>query len=159
MRVRMSLPAALLLLVATGTQAASIGGDAGDPDDQATGAHCKAEPIYAPAAAPHFQFWWRHPAGSAAVPFQLHIAKDGTITDVRALPGEYHRDFAFEALKAIRNWKYKPLECGPPGGIWVQGKMIFQAPEEASNNSSKPKRFAGRLDSGGWTLQSMVLRP
>ena len=116
------------LSVATACLAGPDGVDAADPSGPAV-AQCKAEPISAPAASPNFKFWWSHRAGSTAVPFQLHIAKDGSVADARILPGEYHRDFALETLKAIRNWKYKPLECGPPEGIWVQSRMMFQAPE------------------------------
>lgn len=139
-------PAAVLLLVSTVAIAGNPeppGVGAASPSGPAPATQCRAEPISAPAASPHFQFWWRHRTGTTAVPFQLHIARDGSVADARILPGEYHHDFAVETLKAIRKWKYRPLECGPPEGIWVRSKMIFQAPEETSDNSSKPKPLRG----------------
>lgn len=135
MGTQMILAEVLLAVLASAPvpgHAVSRGRDAVDRSAVASLVQCKPQPISAPVASPHFQFWWRHPTGRTAVPFQLHIARDGTVTDARILPGEYHRDFAVEALKALRSWKYKPLDCGPPDGIWVQSKMIFQAPEQTS---------------------------
>lgn len=121
---------ALLLIAIGGSCHAAV------PSEAEAG--CKPEPVSTPAANPHFQFWWKHRSDRATVPFQIHIAKDGTIDDVRIAPGDYHRDFAVETLKTLRAWRFKPFDCGPADGVWMQSTMEFRGPDDASNRSSKP---------------------
>ncbi len=132
MRLLVSLTLLIMLIGASVSRAE-------EPIKAAAPDECQAESISTPQARPHFQFWWKHRTGGASVQFQLHIASDGTVSDVRILPGDYHRDFAIETLKTVRTWSFKPLNCGPPDGIWIKSIMTFQAPEETSNNSFQPK--------------------
>lgn len=102
----------------------------GTDTTRATPAQCIAEPISTPAASPNHMFWWSHREGRTSVPFRLLVAEDGSVADVRLLPGDYHLDFARETLRAVRSWTFKPLSCRQETGVWLQSAMTFLPPDD-----------------------------
>jgi len=97
---------------------------------QVTPDKCVVEPISTPAAKPNHMFWMVRDEGSTIVPFRLLVAKDGSVADVRLLPGDYDTDAARETLKSVRSWRFKPLTCGGETGVWMQTTQTFRAPSD-----------------------------
>ena len=102
----------------------------GTDTTQVTPVQCFAEPISTPAALPNYTFWWSRREGRTSVPFRILVAKDGSVADVRLLPGDYHSDFARETLRAVRSWTFKPLSCRQEIGVWLQSAMTFLPPDD-----------------------------
>ena len=95
---------------------------------QAPPIHCRPDPIARPAIDPGLAFWRAHPEAGVVVAFQLHVAPDGSVSDVRLLPGDYGRDYAKETVKAVRKWTFKPFTCAPDG-VWLRTRVRFEGPD------------------------------
>lgn len=118
----------LLFLAGVGVEVPVISLGAGLSETSSD--QCIVAPISTTAASPSDGFWLRQRGGRTSVPFRLLVAKDGSVAEVRLLPGDYHSGFARETLKTVRAWMFEPPSCGLETGVWLQSVMTFQAPEE-----------------------------
>ena len=115
-----SIAATLLMLVCSACLA--------QEHAQRSPSQCMPEPLARPAVEPSTAFWRAHPQGGITIALQFHVAPDGSVSDARALPGEYDSAYASEAMKAVRRWSFKPFTCAPDG-VWLQTRLRFEGPD------------------------------
>jgi TonB family protein len=70
------------------------------------------------------------------VHFDFRIRPDGTVDDVRVLKSP-NPHFAQATVAAVQRWRFKPLNCAPPGeaasqGVRIRSYIRFQLEEEGS---------------------------
>lgn len=89
---------------------------------------CLPEPVARPAVEPSAAFWRAHPQAGITIALLFRVAPDGSVSDARALPGEYDSAYANEAMRAVRRWSFKPFTCAPDG-VWLQTRLRFEGPD------------------------------
>lgn len=66
-------------------------------------------------------------APTLRIPLEIHVEKDGSVSDVRIMKGSGDRDWDSSVVSTIRQWKYSPAHIGTtPVSIWVRQTAVVQ---------------------------------
>jgi hypothetical protein len=129
------------LIVALAALALGSGfGPASPPAEPEVGSACRPEPASALTVDPGAGFWATHPAEAVTVPFRFHVARDGSVGEVRLLPGDYGADYGSETVRAVRGWSFRPFSCAPDG-LWVEtyARFVNSRPGSARASGAAPR--------------------